>query len=138
MARIQISSASNGSPVHYTLVANPSFYDAQDSRYIGAFPSSNGDYVYHTKGFDNRIRVMRWESYEVTSRYVASTEAYFRSIEGAIRYFNFNDVSSANVRWTTSAATSWKKARVVAVKSSYKSGGRLAYDHFELHLQPER
>lgn len=137
MARIQIASASNGSPVRYTLQANPFFYDAQDSRFISEFTDNNGDYIYNTNGFDSRVRILRWETYKVGSQYIASTIGYFRSVEGQIRYFNFNNMSSANGRWDTARPT-WKKARVINVKATYRPGGALQYDNVEVLLQPER
>jgi hypothetical protein len=140
LARIQVSSASTGtSPV--TLAHNPSLYEAEDSVYASDYEDGYGYAVYEKLKWDDRTRILRWEGYRVGSTAIAGIVNYFRSIEGQIRWFNFKDIGNfgtMNPRWSTSAASgSWKKARVVAVKSEYMPGGAFRYDNFEVFLQPE-
>lgn len=135
MSRIQVSSSASG-PANFTVTYNPAFYDAQDETYVNSFETLHGAPIHHKRAWDGRPRTLTWQGNPVGSNTIVNISSYFRSIEGEIRYFNFTDVDSANAGWPTS--DTWKKARVVRTKASYRKGGPLIYDQFSVIIQPEQ
>ena len=137
MNRIGVSSV-DGGPAHFTCVVNPNIYLPNDSYHIVEYSPLHGSNIHSHNSFDTRIRILQWPSYLLGSS-VDAVVSYFRSIEGQIRYFNFEDIDVMNNWWDTSYSTdsSWKKARIVALNVSYKMGGKLRYETIELQIQPE-
>lgn len=136
MARLQVSN--DGISASYTLESNPSFYDPRDYNDIVEYFDNTGELITFKKSksqYSNEIRILRWSGYEVNSPFIATVESYFRSIEGQIKYFNFNDFEAMNDRW--SDGTTWKKARVIAVKTVPRKGSKLRFESLEVILQPE-
>lgn len=136
MARLQVSSSSTG-PANYTLEANPIFYNPEDSVAYTNYELGDGSNVCTRMFWDDRIRVMRWEKYPVGSTFIATVTAYFRSVEGQVRYFNFQNIASIENRLST-AYSSWKKVRIINAKSVYMPGGSIRFESFEVSIQPEK
>jgi len=134
--RIQVSSSSAGTPVNYTFSSNPKMYDSKDELNAVAMPVLHGSTIYQKRGWDDRPRVLKWENNDVESIYISGLVTYFRSIEGQIRYFNFRDINSINYRWPV--AGTWKKARIVNIRTSLRPGGILRYDYVEIWISPEQ
>jgi len=134
--RMQLSSSSGGSPVNYTFASNPREYDPKDEAYVSSLQVLHGSAIYQKRSWDDRPRILKWTSNEVTSSYISGLVTYFRSIEGQIRYFNFRDLDSINYRWPSSSA--WKKARVVNVRTNPREGGSLKYEYVEIWIVPEQ
>ena len=135
MARIQISSAASGTPVHFTLSSNPNEYTAEDSPNQATFNVLHGANITHVKSYDSRSRSLIWRGNLVNSENIDPIQDYFRSIEGEIRYFNFRDLDDINERWPSTDV--WKKCRIIGIKAKYRPGGRLQYDSLTLKIQPE-
>ena len=136
MLRIRVSSASSGTPVHFTFPSNPREYEASDEANVSQTEVLHGSSVWQKKAWDDRVRILRWKGNPVDSSYVSSIYTYFKSIEGSIRYFDFRDLDSINLRWPIS--DTWKKARIISIKASYRQGGSLIYDNLELWIAPEQ
>lgn len=139
MNRIEVSSSSIG-PSDYTFTVNPSIYDPVDEAYVAENEVLHAPSVFQKMCYDGRIRVMTWQNHEVGWSDISSTVTYFRSVEGEIRYFNFKDLDSINMRWDTVGldSASWKKARVITIKTKPRPGGKLVYESVQLSLQPEQ
>lgn len=139
--RLQVTSASAGTPIHFTFEVNPYIYNPSDEAKTAQVDILQGAPVYQLPLFDNSQRIMEWSGILVDNSYLSATMTYFRSIEGEIRYFNFNDLESMNTRWPDAAVSAstatWKKARIITMKATYRPGGRLKYDKVSLILQPE-
>lgn len=133
--RVLVSSSSSG-PQNFTFPSNPFIFDAQDETYVVPFETIDGNLIHHKRGWDGRLRTMTWRGNPVDSNFISGIDTYFRSIEGQVRYFYFQDLDSINKRWPTN--DSWKKARVIKVQASYKPGGSLRYEDFSILIQPER
>ncbi len=133
--RIQVSSSSTG-PYNFQCEINPVEYDPSDSFNISGFATINTPSVYQYKCFDSRIRELKWDKFAVSTSSISSIYDYFRSVEGQIRYFNFKDLDDINLGWPNS--DTWKKARVISLKSEYQKGGKLKYDSMILSIQPEK
>lgn len=138
MNRIQVSSSDSG-PANFTFGVNPGQYDPVDEAFISSNDVLQGPTIYQRGLYDSRIRTLSWNGYEVNDSSITSIVDYFRSIEGEIRYFNFQDLDDINERWDTSYATDpdWKKARVITLKTKPMPGGRLRYEYVQVLLQPE-
>jgi hypothetical protein len=137
--RIELSSSAVG-PAHYTFLANPHIYKASDVSKIARHDLLHQS-ISQGSCFDSDYRVLTWSSYNVSDSLISSMVTYLRSIEGKLRYINFNSISSCNAGWPSNAqnvsSASWKKARIVSIEAKYKSGGRVAYETLELTVQPE-
>jgi len=142
MNRILVSSSNAMTPIHLTFGVNPSFYDAQDKTYVSKVDILHRPDLYQRGAFDDRIRTLRWVGYDVDKTEIEELTTYFRSIEGEIRYFKFDDLSLVNTAWPSSAVSvidsRYKKARVITIDSSYKPGGKFAYNNIDLKIKPER
>ena len=131
--RIQVSSSDSG-PSNFNFGVNPSFMDAADEANIAKFPVLHGSDVHQSKAFDSRPRIMRWEGFPTSNTDMNGIVDYFRSIEGQIRYFNFQDLDEINQRWPSLVV--WNKARIITIKIKYRKGGKLKYDSVELVIEP--
>lgn len=139
MYRIEVSSSSAGA-ANLTFGVNPVEYDPNDSFNIFGFNSINMPTVYGYRPHDSRERKLRWDRFSVSSADINQINDYFRSIEGQIRYFNFRDMDNINKGWDIQhlSSASWKKARIISMRSEYQKGGKLKYDIMELTIQPEK
>ena len=135
MVTIQVSSSSGG-PTNFNCAVNPHIYDPEDSTPVSEFSVLHGPSIWQKQAFDARPRTLTWPGYLVTSSFVTGLATYFRSIEGKIRYFNFNDINNMNTRWPSSST--WKKARIIKCEFKYKPGGLLTYENFSVIIQPEQ
>lgn len=133
--RILISSSDSG-PANFTFGINPSFYDPVDDAYVAEIDMLFAPSVHQRRGFDGRLRTLIWSGYKMDNVNMSAIVEYLRSIEGEIRYFNFQDIDDLNDRWPSS--DTWKKTRVIRIKIQYKSGGQLKYEKIELKIQPEQ
>ena len=138
MSRIEVSSSSSG-PKNYTFPVNPFIYDAKDKANVVKMDTLHGAPIYQKKQFDYNQRIMTWKGFEVGNDAMDSVIDYFRSIEGELRWFNFQDLDAINERWDTAYAVddSWKKARVISVDIKYDKGGKLKYENVNVIIQPE-
>lgn len=134
-SRIQVSSAASGSPVNFTFSSNPNEYLAEDSPPTSTFEVLHGANITHKNSFDSRSRSLIWRGNLVGSEFIDPIVVYFRSIEGEIRYFNFLDLNSINLRWPGS--DTWRKARILGILAQYRKGGRLQFDSLTLKIAPE-
>jgi len=139
MNRILVSSVGDGT-FNYTFPVNPTFFDSQDSPEVYPIGVLHGGDIYQKSYFDGRPRTMLWKNQEVSDSDMVSLTTYLKSVEGEIRYFNFQDIESLENRWPNNAVgsdTDYKKARVISLRISYKEGGALHYNTVELVIQPE-
>jgi len=135
MTRIQVANDDAGAGA-YTFAVNPSFFDTQDTPNINNFDSLYSGKIYSKLSFDNRVRFFTWEGFPVDRSDINSIIAYFRPKEGQIKYFNFQDLEEINERWPTS--DTWKKARIIAIETISRKGGKLVYETVTLRIQPEK
>jgi len=133
--RIQVSSSDSG-PANFTPSSNPYIYDPVDSPNTAKQRILHGADVHHKSAWDGRARTLTWQNNPVGGDYITDIETYFRSIEGEIRYFKFNDLDPMNDRWPTS--DTWKKARITGITATYKPGGTIKYASFSVKIQPEQ
>jgi len=139
LTRIQVATASSGTLTSLgSFPSNPCYYDPKDEADVTELKVLHGSSIWQKRSWDDRIRVLRWEGNLVSSSYVSSLYTYFKSIEGKVRWFHFNDIATINLRWPTASTTNWKKARVITVKAIYTKGGSLKYDTLEIWIQPEK
>lgn len=140
MNRLQVSSAYTG-PANFICAVNPYEFDPQDSSQYSAVEVLHGAPSYQVSYFDNRVRTLTWPAYELSSNNITNLVTYFRSIKGEVRYFDFQDISSLNNSWPTTAVSTansdWKYARIIDLDIKYKPGGKLRYESLNLILQPE-
>lgn len=133
--RIQVSSSASG-PANFTFPTNPTFYDAQDSPLNSLFETLHGTAITHNRAWDGRERVLTWNGNEVGDATIASLDTYFRSVEGEFRYFNFLDIDDLNTRWPVD--DTWKKARIMGLSATYKTGGKLRINSLSIKIRPEQ
>lgn len=139
--RIGVSSSSAGGPANYTFDVNPSFYEASDKADITSVDILHGAPAHQKAAFDSRPRSFLWRGFEVDSTDISAVVTYLRSVEGKIRYFNFQDIVSINSRWPSDAVaddSDWKKCRILSLEIVYRPGGKLKYDTIKLTVQPEQ
>jgi hypothetical protein len=132
--RLQISSASGGSPINYTVPINPTFYDAKDEPNTREIEVLHGARIWQKPLYDNRVRIFKWENLDVSNIRFFNMFTYLRSIEGQVRYFNFRILDDINPRWPS--ALTWKKVRIINAVFAYNKGGTLRTS-LELHFKPE-
>jgi hypothetical protein len=135
MNRIEVSSSDSG-PANIIFGINPEYYDAVDNANVAKNPILHSGDVYQKLAYDGRVRTLKWGTNRVANTDMRGIVDYFRSIEGEVRYFDFQDTDDINERWPTT--DTWKKARVIEIKVKYKPGGSYKYDTIELVIQPEQ
>ena len=131
--RLQFSSAASGASP-YTVVYNPYFFDPKDEADIAPLEVLHGATIWQEVAADERHRFFRWENVPVATPY-STMRSYFKSIEGQIRYINFNNLQSMAYRWP--GLTTWNKARIVTIKTAPLAQGKLIYEYIELVVKPE-
>lgn len=136
--RILVSSSNTG-PWNYTFPINPYIYNAADKADISKVDVLHGPDISQGSYFDSRPRVLTWMGFEVGYANMDEIVDYFRSIEGEIRWFDFQDLDPINDRWDTTylSSASWKKARVISLDIKYAKGGKLKYEKVDLTIIPE-
>jgi hypothetical protein len=133
MARCIFTSSSP--TAEYTLPYNPKIYDPVGDFNINEQPILHGAPSWQESKFDSRLRIMKWEGNEVEDSNISTMISFFKSKKGMIYYINFEDMDDANLMWPTS--DTWKKVRIINVKTKIRAGGPLIYDSIELFFQPE-
>ena len=137
MPRIQSSSdPGGGSPYEFT--RNPTDYLSQDDFNADKVDVLHGAPVWQRKKWDGRPRTFIWRLVGATST-VNATDAQLideiRTWVGTVRYFNFNNLDRVNENWPVSVT--WKKCRIIDLKTNIREGGRLYYETVRLVIQPE-
>lgn len=139
MARIQSTSDPAGASP-YEVPYNPAEIDAQDFYNAETVPVLHGAAALQRKAWDDRPRVLRWFAVGVTSTVDPTGRTQMldtmRGWIGTVRYFNFQNLDRVFDSWPTS--DTWKKCRIIDVKTELRRGGELRYDSVELWIQPSQ
>ena len=133
MARCILTSATP--TAEYTLPINPVFYNPVGDYNVTSTEVLHGAPSWQETKFDSRLRSMAWRGYEVGSTNITAIINFLKSKKGMTYYINFQDMDDANLMWPTS--DTWKKVRIINVKTTIRTGGTLIYDSVELFFQPE-
>jgi len=144
MIRIQVSTSPTGAEtpgVHWTynFSVNPTDVEFQDSQDISQNETLHGSPVFQKSTWDGRVRQLLWTGgwgatttvLPSISKQVASCRAWI----GSIRYFNFKDLDKINNNWPVN--NTWKKVRVIDLKTKMKVGSEFRYESVILEIVPE-
>ncbi len=121
---------------------NPLTYDPQDYAKINELGVLHGSSIWQKKIFDDAIRILVWDKFDITDNYMKQMEGYFREHEGEKQYIKFNTLEDINSRWPSEASTSaggvtYSVGRIISFEAKYARGSSLKYDYFAVKIQPE-